>query len=104
MGRHVFGTVYAAHLPASTLMEYMGIVRFYVAWGYINFSVGQKVEQFGRATAALFGRGTRRQRGPADALRLIEELRAMPPKGREQPWKALLEGLRGLAEASQLAA
>lgn len=49
IGRHTFGTYYAPVLPAKTGMDYMGIEKFEVYQRYINFSKGEKVDQFEKA-------------------------------------------------------
>ncbi len=66
MGRHVFGTVYAPHLPPKTMMEFMGIVKYEIVNRYVNFERAEKVGQFMDATAAVLA--TRRsRRGPPHA-------------------------------------
>lgn len=97
MGRHVFGTIYAAHMPPKTLMEYMGIKHFYVARRYINFSKEEKVQQFERATRAIVGgaSGGGRKLEP-DMAGIIEQLKTLSLKGRELAWLNFLEGLMGL--------
>jgi integrase len=101
MGRHVFGTVYAPQLPAKTLMEYMGITKFSVVQRYINFSKTEKVDQFERATKNIVDatgpRGYNKTSSAANAL--LDQLRALAPRGREQASMAFLEGLKGLFDA-----
>src|SRR6266567_6741601 len=100
MGRHVFGTVYAPQLPAKTLMEYMGITKFSVVQRYINFSKTEMVDQFERATKNIVsttGHGDHNSSRIANAL--LDQLRPLAPRGRDQAWIAFLEGLKGLFDA-----
>lgn len=98
MGRHVFGTVYAPQLPAKTLMEYMGITKFSVVQRYINFSKTEEVDQFERATKNIIDAGTPREHRHSTiaVVALLDELRPLAPRGREQAWMAFLDGLKGL--------
>jgi integrase len=98
MGRHVFGTVYAPQLPAKTLMEYMGITKFSVVQRYMNFSKTERVDQFEKATKNIIDAGTPREHrhSAIAAVALLDELRPLAPRGREQAWMAFLDGLKGL--------
>ncbi len=62
MGRHVFGTVYAPHLPPKAMMEFMGIVKYEIVNRYVNFERAEKVGQFMDATAAVLATRCSRRR------------------------------------------